>query len=64
MANVLKNIFTASVDEIAQTYTIESWHVSQSVDAFTGAEAYDIYLSGSMSITGSLTNGQSNNLAS
>ena len=64
MANVLKKVFTPSVDQIAQTYTIESWHVSQSVDAFTGVSAYDIYLSGSMSITGSLTNGSADNVAS
>jgi len=64
MAKILKNIFTPSVDEIAQTYTIESWHVSQSVDAFTGVAAYDIFLSGSMNITGSLTNGQNTNVAS
>ena len=39
MANVLKKIFIPSVDQITQTYTIESWHVSQSVDAFTGISA-------------------------
>jgi len=64
MANVLKKIFVPSVDQISQTYTIESWHVSQSVDAFTGIVAYDIYLSGSMNITGSLTNGSADNVAS
>ena len=53
MANVLKNIFNAGTDEIAQTYVIESWHVSQSVDAFTGAAPYDITLSGSFTLTGS-----------
>jgi hypothetical protein len=35
--------------------TIEAWHVTQSIDAFTGVEAYDISLSGSLNITGSLT---------
>jgi hypothetical protein len=53
MAKVLQNIFTPSVDEIAQTYTIESWHVSQSVDALTGADDYDITISGSLIVTGS-----------
>jgi len=54
MANTLKKIFVPGLDQVAQTYTIESWHVSQSVDAFTGAEAYDITLSGSLILTGSL----------
>jgi len=53
MANTLKNIFNPGVDQIAQTYTIESWHVSQSIDAFTGAQAYDIVLSGSFTLSGS-----------
>jgi hypothetical protein len=35
--------------------TIEAWHVTQSIDAFTGIEAYDISLSGSFNLTGSLT---------
>ena len=54
MANTLKKIFVPGLDQVAQTYTIESWHVSQSVDAFTGTEAYDIILSGSLTLTGSL----------
>jgi hypothetical protein len=54
MANVLKQIFSAGVDQIDQTYTIEAWHVSQSVDAFTAAKDYDIKISGSLTITGSL----------
>ena len=33
--------------------TVEASHVSQSVDAFTGADAYDISISGSFRITGS-----------
>lgn len=53
MALKLKNIFTPGSDEIAQTYTIESWHVSQSIDAFTGAVPYDITLTGSFTLTGS-----------
>ncbi len=48
MALVLKQIFTSGSDQISQNYTIESWHVSQSVDAFTGTKAYDITLSGSL----------------
>ena len=53
MAKTLQNIFDPGVDQIAQTYTIESWHVSQSVDAWTGVDAYDLELSGSLTITGS-----------
>lgn len=55
MAKVLQNVFTAGNDEIVQGYTINSWHVSQSVDALTGAEAYDITISGSLDITGPVT---------
>jgi hypothetical protein len=40
--------------EIASTLTIEPYHVKQSVDAFTGAEAYDITISGSLVTTGSI----------
>jgi hypothetical protein len=54
MAKVLQNIFIPSVDEIAQNFTVESWHVSQSVDAFTGASDYDITISGSLDVTGPL----------
>ena len=54
MAKILKNIFIAGVDEIVQDYTVESWHVSQSVDAFTGADDYDITISGSLDVTGPL----------
>ena len=53
MAKQLKNIFSANFDEIAQDFTINSWHVSQSVDAFTGANDYDITVSGSLGVTGS-----------
>lgn len=38
--------------------TVETWHVTQSIDAFTGVEAYDISLSGSFNMTGSI-NGES-----
>ena len=54
MAKTLQNIFTSGSDEIAQTYTIESWHVSQSVDALTGNDAYDITISGSLEVIGSI----------
>jgi hypothetical protein len=37
--------------------TVEPGHVTQSIDAFTGIEAYDISLSGSFNMTGSI-NGQ------
>jgi hypothetical protein len=33
---------------------VEAYHITQSIDAFTGAEAYDITLSGSLTITGSV----------
>lgn len=64
MALVLKNIFTPSTDEIAQNYTIESWHVSQSVDALTGHAAYDITISGSLNLTGSTLTGSTANITS
>jgi len=38
---------------ITSNGTIESWHVTQSIDAFMGTEAYNINLSGSFSVTGS-----------
>lgn len=34
--------------------TVEAYHVTQSIDAFTGTEAYDILLSGSFNMTGSI----------
>ena len=54
MANTLKNIFVTGSDAITQNYIINSWHVSQSVDAFTGQAAYDVTISGSQTLTGSL----------
>ena len=39
--------------DIASLNTIRPYHVSQSVDAFTGIEAYDINISGSFQVTGS-----------
>jgi hypothetical protein len=34
--------------------TVEAYHVTQSIDAFSGIEAYDISLSGSFNMTGSI----------
>ena len=47
--------------------TVEAFHVTQSIDAFTGTEAYNIILSGSLEVTGSvavqgLTNPTQNNV--
>jgi hypothetical protein len=40
--------------------TVEAYHVTQSIDAFTGTDAYDIVLSGSFTLTGSFNwNGSS-----
>lgn len=33
---------------------VDAWHVTQSIDAFTGLEAYNITVSGSFTLTGSL----------
>ena len=55
MAKVLQNIFTSGSDQIVQGSAINSWHVSQSVEALTGAEAYDIVISGSLTLEGPLT---------
>jgi len=38
---------------IVTTNAVEAWHVTQSIDAFTGISAYDITLSGSLNLTGS-----------
>lgn len=40
--------------------TVEAYHVTQSIDAFTGNVAYDISLSGSFTVTGSVSNGITN----
>jgi|694.fasta_scaffold44220_6 hypothetical protein len=45
---------TLSQTGIAQTQTINAWHVTQSVDAFTGTNAYDITISGSLTVIGPL----------
>ena len=62
MAKTLQKIFNLS-DRIAQAYKIESWHVSQSIDAFTGVEAYDITISGSLNLTGPMAQGNGTSLA-
>ncbi len=51
--NKLINIFDPNVDEISQGFTINSWHVSQSVEAFNAVAPYDIAISGSLTVTGS-----------
>ena len=45
---------TLSQTGIEQDQIINSWHVTQSIDAFTGQAAYDITLSGSLILTGSV----------
>jgi hypothetical protein len=51
MAKILQKVFT-STDQVSQSFTVESWHVSQSIDAFTGASDYDITISGSLTVVG------------
>ena len=46
---------TLSKTGITDGSTIQPPHVTQSIDAFTGTEAYDITLSGSLTLTGSCT---------
>jgi hypothetical protein len=48
-----KTFFGKSGDSIEQGKIINAYHVSQSVDAFTGAEEYDITISGSLTVQGS-----------
>ena len=47
---------------ISTSSTIQAWHVSQSVDALASpnADAYDISMSGSLSVTGSISGDGSN----
>jgi len=49
MAKILSN------SGIVTGQPVEAQHVSQSVNALTGAEAYDITISGSLSVTGPVT---------
>lgn len=44
---------TLSKSGITNGATIQTWHVTQSIDAFTGATQYDITISGSLNLTGS-----------
>ena len=46
---------TLSKSGITTGNTVEAYHVTQSIDAFTGTDAYDITLSGSFNLTGPLT---------
>jgi hypothetical protein len=46
---------TLSKTNIVNGQTVQAWNVTQSVDAFTGAEAYDITLSGSFTFSGATT---------
>lgn len=46
---------------IATTQTIEAWHVTQSIDALTGAYAYNLTISGSLNATGSVITGSISN---
>jgi len=48
MANVL------SKNNILTGEQVEAWNITQSIDAFTGEVEYDILLSGSFTLTGSL----------
>ena len=48
MANILNKT------GITTGNTVEAYHVTQSIDAFTGTDAYDITLSGSFTVTGSI----------
>jgi hypothetical protein len=52
MAKILKKVFVPNTDQVSQSFTVQSWHVSQSVDAFTGTSDYDITISGSLTVIG------------
>ena len=45
---------TLSKSGIVTGHDVDAWHVTQSVDAFTKVSAYDITVSGSFTLTGSL----------
>ena len=45
---------TLSKTGIQDNNTIRVWHITQSVDAFTGTKAYNITLSGSLAVVGDL----------
>ena len=46
---------TLSKTGIANNSTIQAWQVSQSIDALTGQVAYDLIISGSLTLTGSVS---------
>jgi hypothetical protein len=48
---------TFSKTGITTGNTVEAWHVTQSIDAFSGISAYDVSLSGSFNMTGSINGG-------
>ena len=48
MANILSKAGIITGEQV------DAWHITQSVDAFTGDVAYDIAVSGSFTLTGSL----------
>jgi len=52
MAKKLKYDGSAELNNISPGLTIRADHVTQSVDAFTGIEDYDITISGSLNIDG------------
>ena len=45
---------TLSKSGIVLGHEVDAWHVTQSVDAFTKVSAYNITVSGSFTLTGSL----------
>jgi hypothetical protein len=45
---------TLSKSGIVTGHEVDAWHVTQSIDAFTKVSAYDITVSGSFTLTGSL----------
>jgi trimeric autotransporter adhesin len=51
---------TLNKNGITTGNTVEAYHVTQSIDAFTGAVEYDISLSGSFKVTGSISTSGSN----
>jgi len=46
---------TLSKTNIINGQTVQAWNVTQSVDAFTGTQAYDITVSGSFTFSGATT---------
>ena len=45
---------TLSKTGITTGATVQTWHITQSIDAFTEQEAYDIYISGSLYVNNPL----------